>query len=401
MALPSRAVVPAPPDPILGLSEAARSDPRPWKLDLSLGVYVDESGGVPVMGSVLDAERQLAERRDSKAYLPIGGRPTYGAAIRDLLFGPGNRMARWSSSVTVQTPGGTGALRVAADFLAQSGANRTVWLSEPTWPNHPQLFRFAGFAVRGYPYLDDTGRRLDLDRLVGTLRTARRGDVVVLHGACHNPSGVDPDADAWRAIADVLEERALLPIVDLAYQGFSRGIREDADWADGLARPGLEFLVCSSCSKNFTLYNERVGALTLVATDAARATAALSHLKVAIRANYSNPPAHGADVVESVLGDPRLRDRWERELAAMRRRIQDNRSALVDALESAGLAGDWGPLRSQRGMFALLGLTSGQVARLRDEFAVYAVTGGRINVAGLTPAGFPRLVEALRAVTAD
>ncbi len=401
MALPSRALSPAPPDPILGLSEAVRSDPRPWKLDLSIGVYVDESGAVPVMGTVLEAERRLAERCDSKGYLPIDGRPAYGTAIRDLLVGPGHEIARSSRSVTVQTPGGTGALRVAADFLVQAGANRTVWLSEPTWPNHPQLFSLAGFEVRSYPYLDDAGRRLDLDRLLGALRSAGRGDVVVLHGACHNPSGVDPDAGAWRSIADVVEERSLLPIVDFAYQGFGRGIREDAEWVDGLARPGLEFLVCSSCSKNFTLYNERVGALTLVAADAARAAAALGHLKIAIRANYSNPPAHGADVVESILRDPPLRGRWEGELAAMRGRIRDNRAALVDALGSAGPAGDWEPLRSQRGMFALLGLNGGQVARLRDEFAIYAVAGGRINVAGLTPSGLPRLVEALRAVTAD
>ncbi len=398
MSLPTRSLTPAPPDPILGLSEAFRADPRPAKVNLAVGVYVDQTGTTPVMPSVLEAERRLLARAGSKGYLPIDGRPAYREAVRDLVFEPDHEIVAGRRSVTVQTPGGTGALRVAADFLLQTGSNRTVWLSEPTWPNHTQLFSLAGFEVRRYPYLDAGGRHLDVAGMLSTLRSAARGDVVVLHGSCHNPTGVDPDPAAWHAIGDVLRDRDLVPIVDFAYQGFGHGLREDADWQAGLARPDLEFLVCSSFSKNFALYNERVGALTVVATDGQRAAAALSHLKIAIRANYSNPPSHGADIVETILCDGALRAQWETELAAMRGRIRGNRAALVDALEAAGVAGDWEPLREQRGMFALLGLTAEQVARLRDEFAIYAVGRGRINVAGLTEANLPRVVDALRAV---
>jgi aspartate aminotransferase len=398
MPLPPRALTPAPPDPILGLSEAFRADPRPERVNLAVGVYVDESGTTPVLPSVVAAERRMLDRSGSRAYLPIDGRPGYRSAVRDLVFGPDHDAVAAGRVVTVQTPGGTGALRVAADFLLQVGANRTVWLSDPTWPNHPQLFSLAGMQVRTYPYLDGSGRRLDADGLLGGLADASPGDVVVLHGSCHNPTGVDPDQATWRAIGDLVLERGLVPIVDFAYQGFGHGLREDADWIAGFARPGLEFLVCSSYSKNFALYSERVGALTVVAADAGRASSALTHVKIAIRANYSNPPSHGAEIVETVLGDPALRALWETELAGMRGRIRGNRGALVDALTRAGLPGDWEPLRQQRGMFALLGLTGTQVARLRDEFAVYLVGAGRINVAGLTPANLPHVVRSLQAV---
>jgi aspartate/tyrosine/aromatic aminotransferase len=234
--------------------------------------------------------------------------------------------------------------------------------------------------------------------MFGALRTAAPGDVVLLHGSCHNPSGVDPDPETWAAVGEIVVERELLPIVDFAYQGFGFGLREDADWLAGLARPGLEFLVCSSFSKNFALYNERVGALTIVAADATRAASALSHLKIAIRSNYSNPPAHGGDIVETILTDPALRAQWEIDLAGMRNRILGNRAALVDGFAAADVPGNWEPIRRQRGMFALLGLSTDQVARLRDEFAVYVVSRGRINVAGLTPANLPHVIESVKAV---
>ena len=400
MALPPRTLTPAPADPILGLAEAFRADARPGKVSLAVGVYVDESGVTPVIPSVLEAERRLLAKAASKGYLPIDGRPGYRAAVRDLVFGPGHEIVASGRSATAQTPGGTGALRVAADFVAQAGAARTVWLSDPTWPNHPQLFSLAGFTTKSYPYLDPTGRRLETAKMLAALRTAAPGDAVVLHGSCHNPSGVDPDAETWAAIGEVIVERELFPIVDFAYQGFGFGLREDADWLEGLARPGLEFLVCSSYSKNFALYSERVGAITVVAADAERAASALSHVKVAIRANYSNPPAHGADIVETILGDAALREQWEGDLAVMRNRILGNRAVLVDALNSAGVPGDWEPIRHQRGMFALLGLSNEQVARLRDEFAVYVVNRGRINVAGLTKANLDRVVSSLKAVVA-
>jgi aspartate/tyrosine/aromatic aminotransferase len=398
VALPLRSLSPAPPDPILGLTEAFKADTRPGKVNLSVGVYIDETGVTPVIPSVLEAERRLLAKAGSKGYLPIDGRPGFKSAVRDLAFGADHEIVTSGRSVTAQTPGGTGALRVAADFLLQTGSSRTIWLSDPTWPNHPQLFSIAGFALRTYPYLDDSGRGVDVARMLGALRSAASGDVILLHGSCHNPSGVDPDAGTWAAIGEAIVERELVPIIDFAYQGFGFGLREDADWLAGLAHPGLEFLVCTSYSKNFALYNERVGALTIVAADSSRAASALSHVKIAIRSNYSNPPAHGADIVETILNDPVLRAQWEVDLAGMRGRILGNRAALVDALIAAGVPGNWEPIRRQRGMFALLGLSAEQVARLRDEFAVYVVGRGRINVAGFTAANLPRVVAAVKTV---
>jgi len=398
VALPLRSLTPAPPDPILGLTVTFRADPRPEKVNLAVGVYVDDTGVTPIIPSVLEAERRLLEKAGSKSYLPIDGRPGYKKAVRDLIFGADHEIVESGRSATAQTPGGTGALRVAADFLLQTGSSKTIWLSEPTWPNHPQLFSLAGFVLRTYPYLDGSGRSVDVAGMLGALRSAIPGDVVLLHGSCHNPSGVDPDADTWAAIADTVTQRELIPVVDFAYQGFGFGLREDADWLVGLARPGLEFLICSSFSKNFALYNERVGALTIVAADSTRAASALSHLKIAIRSNYSNPPAHGGDIVETILNDPALRAQWEVDLAGMRNRILGNRTALVKALTDAAVPGNWDPIRRQRGMFALLGLSADQVARLRDEFAVYVVGKGRINVAGLTATNLPHVVSAVKAV---
>ncbi len=398
MALPLRSLTPAPPDPILGLTEAFKADSRPNKVNLAVGVYVGDNGVTPVLSCVLEAERRLLEGAGPKGYLPIDGRPAYRNAVRHLIFGPDHEIVTSGRASTAQTPGGTGALRVAADFLVQAGASKNVWMSEPTWPNHPQLFTLAGFQTRVYPYLDESGRSVDVGKMLGALRSAARGDAVILHGSCHNPSGVDPDADTWAAIAEVAVENELIPVIDFAYQGFGFGLREDADWLTGLARPGLEFLVCSSYSKNFSLYNERVGALTIVAADAERAASALSHVKIAIRSNYSNPPAHGADVVATILADPDLRARWEVELAEMRNRILGNRNRLVRALEEAGVPGNWEPIGQQRGMFALLGLSAEQVARLRDEFAVYVVSKGRINVAGITPTNLETVVAAVKAV---
>jgi len=381
--------------------ETFKADGRLEKVNLSVGVYVDDSGVTPVIPSVLNAERRLVEKAGSKGYLPIDGRPGFKAAVRDLVFGGDHEIVASGRSATAQTPGGTGALRVAADFLLQAGSSKTIWLSEPTWPNHPQLFTLAGFALRTYPYLTESGRDVDRSGMLGTLRSAVPGDVVLLHGSCHNPSGVDPDVETWATLGEIVAERELLPVVDFAYQGFGFGLREDADWLAGLARPGLEFLVCSSYSKNFALYNERVGALTVVAADPARAAAALSHIKIAIRSNYSNPPAHGGDIVETILTDAALRAQWEVDLAVMRNRILGNRAALVDALVAAGVPGLWEPIRRQRGMFALLGLSADQVARLREEFAVYVVGKGRINVAGLTTANLPHVVSSLKAVMAS
>lgn len=401
MSLPSLARVAAPPDPILGLAEQFRNDPRPNKVNLSAGVFVDETGKTPMLATVIEAEHRLADASATKLYRPIDGEPAYRELVRALVLGEDHEAVTSGRALATQTPGGTGGLRVAADLLRQTGASETMWMSEPTWPNHPQMFQTAGFKIRTYPYTDGTGRRIDEEAMLAALGQASPGDVVLLHGACHNPTGVDPSPELWRRIGDLIEDRRLLPLVDLAYQGFGDGLREDAAGLLELVRPGAELLVSTSFSKTFSLYAERVGAMLVIARSAADAAAAQSHVKAAIRVNYSNPPAHGADIVRTILADPELRARWEVELAAMRSRIKDNRRAVVGALDARHVPGDWSGIASQRGMFALLGLSAHQVARLKDEHGVYVVGKGRINVAGFTSSNLDPFADALAAVVAE
>jgi aspartate/tyrosine/aromatic aminotransferase len=290
-------------------------------------------------------------------------------------------------------------LRVAADLVRRLRPTSTVWLSSPTWPNHPQVFEAVGMPVRGYPYLRADGE-LDLDAMVNVLRAVPAGDLVVLHACCHNPTGIDPTPGQWEAIAALVDVRGLLPLLDFAYQGFGDGLHEDAVGLLTMARSGRELLVASSFSKNFALYAERVGALSIVGATRPEAHALLSHAKVAVRANYSNPPAHGGEIVATILLDPALRARWEDELAAMRERINGNRARFVEGLRAAGAAIDASPLLRQRGMFTLLGLTLEQVARLRTEFGVYVVGRGRVNVAGLTGRNIGPACAAIAAVLA-
>jgi len=400
VSLPSLARIPAPPDAILGLAEAFRNDTREGRINLSSGVFVDATGKTPVLDTVIEAERRLAAAAGTKLYRPIDGEVAYRELVRDLVLGADHEAVASGRAVATQTPGGTGGLRVAADLLRQTGSGLTLWMSEPTWPNHPQMFAAAGFRVRTYPYTDETGRRIDEQALLDALGGASPGDIVLLHGACHNPTGVDPSPELWRRIGDLLEERRLLPLVDLAYQGFGDGLAEDAAGLHELVRPGMELLVSTSFSKTFSLYSERVGGMLVIARSAADAAAVQSHVKTAIRVNYSNPPAHGADIVRTILSDPELRARWELELAAMRNRIKDNRRSLVAALDARSIPGDWSGIAGQRGMFALLGLSTQQVARLKDEHAVYVVGRGRINVAGFTPANLDPFADALATVIA-
>jgi aspartate aminotransferase len=401
VSLPSLARIPAPPDAILGLAEAFRNDTREGKINLSSGVFVDETGTTPLLATVIEAERRLAAAAGTKLYRPIDGELAYRNAVRDLALGADHEAVTSGRALATQTPGGTGGLRVAADLLRQTGAGVTLWMSEPTWPNHPQLFTAAGFRIRPYPYTDETGRRIDEAAMLDALGDASPGDIVLLHGACHNPTGVDPSPDLWRRIGDLLQERRLLPLVDLAYQGFGDGLLEDSTGLLELVRPGMELLVSTSFSKTFSLYAERVGAMIVIARSAADAAAVQSHVKTAIRVNYSNPPAHGADIVRTILLDPELRARWEVELAGMRNRIKDNRRALVAALDARAIPGDWGGIAGQRGMFALLGLTAHQVARLKDEHGVYVVGRGRINVAGFTSRNLDPFADALATVIAS
>ena len=400
MPFPSLARIPAPPDPILGLTEAFRVDPRPHRINLAQGVFVDESGVTPVLPVVLEAERRLVEAAGTKLYRPIDGEATFRTLVTRLVLGESHEAVSSGRAVATQVPGGTGGLRVVADLLRQTGGGATIWISDPTWPNHPQLFHAAGFRTRAYPYADDAGRSIDEGAMLRALETASPGDVLLLHGACHNPTGLDPSPDLWRRIGDLVERRGLLPFVDLAYQGFGDGLAEDARGLLELARPGVELIVSTSFSKTFSLYAERIGAVIAIARTAEDAAAIQTHMKISVRTNYSNPPAHGADIVQTVLADPALRAQWEGELAGMRSRIRDNRAALVKALVARGLPGDWAPIGRQRGMFAMLGLSTHQVTALREEHAVYVVGRGRINVAGLTTANIGPFTDALAAVMA-
>ena len=389
---------PRAPDAILGLMERFRADERPHKVSLASGVYVDERGITPVLDTVREAEDRILETQTTKVYKPIDGDPAYLRPVRDLVFGAGHPAIGAGRVELLHTPGGTGALRVAGDLVHAISPGAAVWLSTPTWPNHPQVFEAAGLPVRSYPYLGADGE-LDMDALIGVLRSVPAGDVVLLHGCCHNPTGIDPTAEQWAVIADVLAERRVLPLLDFAYQGFADGLTEDARGLLALLERVGTMLVASSFSKNFALYDERVGALGIVGADAAETQTLLSHAKGVVRANYSNPPAHGGEIVAAILADDGLRARWVDEVATMRGRINGNRRAFVAGLQAAGAPGDHEGLLRQRGMFSLLPLGEERVARLRDDYAIYVVGKGRVNVAGLTAANLGPVCEALAAVT--
>lgn len=388
-------ITPAPPDAILGLTEAFKKDPNPNKINLGVGVYKDETGITPILASVKEAERRLLDAETSKSYLPIDGPAEYAAATQALIFGPEHEIVLSGRAVTAQTPGGTGALRVAGDFLKRMRPDATVWLSEPTWPNHPNVFASAGVRVAAYAYFDAGRNGVDFDAMLDAVRSIPAGDVLVLHGCCHNPTGADLSAAQWEAVAQVCGERGILPLIDFAYQGFGEGLDADAVGVRTIARHCEEFLVASSFSKNFGLYNERVGALTLVAATSQAAQAALSHVKRCIRTNYSNPPAHGGQIVRTVLGDPALRSQWEAEVTAMRERINTMRSLFVETLNEMGVDRDFSFIAHQRGMFSFSGLTPEQVHALRERHSVYIVGSGRINVAGMTSSNMDYLCAAI------
>ena len=387
----------APPDAILGLNEAFRNDPNPEKINLSVGVYKDENGITPVLKCVKEAEKRLLESENTKSYLPIDGRAGYTKSVRELMFGADHEVLTAKRAVTVQTPGGTGALRVAGDFLADSFQGRTLWHSQPTWPNHPNIFTAAGIPLKTYPYFDKGTNGLDFAGMMEALRQAPKGDIILLHGCCHNPTGIDPTLEQWKAIGDLIQEKELLPLLDFAYQGFGDGLSEDAAGLREIARPGQEMLICSSFSKNFGLYNERVGALTAVAGHEAEAVAVLSQLKKVIRANYSNPPTHGA-AVETVLADADLNAMWEEELAHMRNRINGIRKLFVDKISACGIDQDFSFIHKQKGMFSFSGLNQMQVDQLRNEMSIYIVGSGRINVAGISETNVDRLCEGIKKV---
>jgi len=392
----------AAPDPILGLTDAFNTDDRQSKINLGIGVYKNEAGQTPTLAAVRAAETQILGADLPKGYLPITGSPVYGRLSRELLFGSGHDLVTSGRAVTAQTPGGTGGLRVAGDFVASQSPDSKLWISTPTWANHPSIFAAAGMETASYRYYEASTHGLDADGMLADLDAGvSAGDVVLLHGCCHNPTGIDLDLDQWKQVAELLASRKAVPLIDFAYQGFGTDLEQDAAGLRALADLCPEFIVCASYSKNFGLYNERVGATTFICPDESIAKNVASQLKVAIRRNYSNPPAHGGKIVETILSDATLTQQWKDELVAMRNRISSVRVELATALDNAGLSlSDQGNgfLTRQNGMFGFSGLSKEEVATLRDDHAVYMVASGRINVAGITSANIDHLVSAITAV---
>ncbi|REJ69469.1 MAG: aspartate/tyrosine/aromatic aminotransferase [Planctomycetota bacterium] len=391
----------APPDAILGLTEAFLRDRNPAKINLSVGVYRDENGVTPILDCVKTAALRVVEQQTTKSYLGMQGSPAYAAAVLDLLFGRAHEVVASGRAVAAQAPGGTGALRVAGDFIKTMFPTAKIWLSDPTWANHRGIFQAAGVPIETYAYFDAKRSALDFASLLQAIEQMPAGDVILLHGCCHNPTGVDPTPEQWEQIAAAVHQRGVLPLLDFAYQGFAEGLEQDAVGLRALAKPGCEMLVCSSFSKNFGLYNERVGALTVVAETKEAAEKAMSHVKLRIRTNYSNPPAHGAAIVTTILEDDALRAQWHQELAAMRSRIGEMRGQFVEALAAAGVARDFSFIVAQRGMFSFSGLTKAQVDALRERDSIYIVGSGRINVAGMTRENMGTLCAAIARVLAD
>ena len=384
-----------PADAILGLIAEHSDDPRPAKIDLGVGVYRDANGSTPILSSVKKAEERLLASQASKAYLGTAGDPQFNARIQELAFADsvdGQRL------VTIQTPGGSGSLRVAAGLLLRARDAVSVWVSEPTWANHVPLLGGAGLDLKPYPYYDTDRHVIDVDGMLEALRAAPAGDAVLLHACCHNPSGLDPSEDDWRAIIDVIVERELLPFIDMAYQGFARGVDEDAFAIRELAARVPEMIVCNSCSKNFGLYRDRVGSLSFLAADTATRDVLSSQANNYVRTLYSMPPDHGAAVVSIILGDDALRNEWLQEVAAMRGRLEAMRALLCDALQAKSPARDFSHLARATGMFCFLGITPAEVERLKKDFGVYMVDSSRINVAGITEQNVGHLADAIAAV---
>ncbi|EGR8989533.1 aromatic amino acid aminotransferase [Vibrio vulnificus] len=391
-------VVAAPADPILGLTEEFKKDPRAEKINLGVGIYKTEQGETPVLATVKKAEAALVETEKTKSYLTIEGTAEYALAVQKLLFGADAELINAQRAKTAQAPGGTGALRVAGEFIKRQLGDVKIWISNPTWANHHGVFRAAGLETVEYAYYNPETKDKDFAAMLADLEKASAGDVVLLHGCCHNPTGIDPTAQEWEALAKLVADKGLLPLFDFAYQGFAKGVEEDAQGLRTFAKFNKEILVASSFSKNFGLYNERVGAFTLVAESKEIAETAFSQVKAIIRSIYSNPPAHGSAVVTHILNDAALRTEWEAEVAEMRDRIQEMRELFVTTLKEEGVAADFSFIERQNGMFSFSGLNKDQVARLKEEFAIYIVGSGRISVAGMTKSNMGPLCKAIAAV---
>ena len=385
-------------DPILSLNEDFQHDPRPHKINLSIGIYFDDAGRIPVLESVRRAEAMLLERGGPKPYLPIEGAANLRAAVQRLLFGAGHEAIASGRVATLQSVGSSGGLKVGADFIKRWFPASEVWVSDPTWDNHRSMFEGAGIAVHTYPYYDPATGALAFDAMLATLRTLPAQSIVLLHACCHNPTGVDLTRAQWDELIPVLRARELIPYLDLAYQGFGEGIEADAYAARALAASGLGFFIANSFSKSMSVYGERCGALSVVCPDAAQAANVLGQLKFTVRRNYSSPPIHGGQLVAAVLDEPGLRALWERDLEAMRQRILAMRQQLHAVLKAKVPGRDFDYILTQRGMFSYTGLSAAQVDRLREQHAVYMVRSGRICVAGLNTANVEATAVGMAAV---
>jgi aromatic-amino-acid transaminase len=383
----------APSDPILGVTEAYVADKNPKKVNLGVGVYTDDAGKIPLLECVRKAEEQRMKNSPHRGYLPIDGLAAYDSAVRELVFG-----SKKDNVVTVQALGGTGGLKIGADFLKQVNPAAQVWISEPSWENHRQLFEQAGFAVKSYRYYDPKTHGLDFAGMQESLDRIPAGSIVVLHACCHNPTGVDLTKDQWGTVLEIVRSRGLIPFLDLAYQGFAEGIEEDAYPARLFAGAMTPVFLSSSFSKSVSLYGERVGALSVVTASPDEAKRVLSHLKRIVRTNYSNPPTHGGEIVATILASNELRNLWEKDVAEMRDRIKAMRRALVEGIHKRVPGSDFSFVLKQRGMFSYSGLSKEQVARLRAEYSIYTIDTGRICVAALTTGNVDYVADAIAKV---
>jgi aromatic-amino-acid transaminase len=388
----------APSDPILGVTEAFVADPSPKKVNLGVGVYTDDVGKIPLLDCVRHAESERLKTAAPRGYLPIDGLAAYDKAVQTLVFGEQSSAVQENRVVTVQALGGTGGLKVGADFLKRINPDADVWISEPSWENHRQLFEGAGFTVKSYPYYDAATHGLDFPGMLRALQTMPAGSIVVLHACCHNPTGVDLEPEHWSQVLETARSRGLLPFLDLAYQGFGENLDADAYAARLFAGATSPVFLSSSFSKSFSLYGERVGALSIVAGSAEEARRVLSQVKRIVRTNYSNPPTHGGQIVATVLNSPQLRSLWDRELGAMRERIKDMRKQLVQSIHARAPGTDFSFVLRQRGMFSYSGLTKEQVRRLREEYSIYAIDTGRICVAALNSKNVDYVADAIAKV---
>lgn len=388
----------APRDPILGLNESFNADSRTTKVNLGVGVYFDDNGKIPLLNAVKLAEKARLEAMPARGYQPIEGPAAYNQAVQTLLFGKDSPLLAEGRVITAEALGGTGALKIGADYLKRLFPNATVYISDPSWENHRALFESAGFPVDTYPYYEAATRGVSFEAMKARLNTLPAGSIIVLHACCHNPTGADLNEAQWRETIDAIRARGLVAFIDMAYQGFADSIADDALALNLFSASGLQFFVSSSFSKSFSLYGERVGALSVVTGSKDESTRVMSQIKRVIRTNYSNPPTHGGSVVAAVLSSPELRQMWEDELGGMRVRIRAMRSSLVEKLKAKGTAQDFSFITQQRGMFSYTGLSAEQVARMQSEFGIYAVSTGRICLAALNTRNVDYVADAIAAV---